>query len=182
MSDPAEEPEGIEGRYFRPARWREVFHGRRGRLTAGLLLLEALVALQVLMVTTILPAIRADLGGLRLYGWALSASSFAAFAAIPIAARAADRFGARKLLASMLSLVVGGMLVSALAPSMLIVTVGRFLQGAGAGALYAVSLATVAKTYPSRLRPRVLALLASMWIFPGPSPASSPSSPSLFRR
>ncbi len=133
----------------------------------GLLLLEALVAVQVLVVTTILPAIEQDLGGLRLYGWALSASSFAAFAAIPIASRAADRSGPRKLLALTLSVVVGGMAVSALAPSMLVVAVGRFIQGAGAGALYAVSLATVAKTYPSRLRPRVLALLASMWILPG---------------
>jgi len=35
------------------------------------------------------------------------------------------------------------------------------------GGLYVVSLATVAKTYPERIRPRVMALLASMWILPG---------------
>jgi len=35
------------------------------------------------------------------------------------------------------------------------------------GRLYVVSLATVAKTYPERIRTQVMALLASMWILPG---------------
>ena len=48
-----------------------------------------------------------------------------------------------------------------------ILLVGQFLQGAGGGGLYALSLGTVAKTYPDRLRPRVMALLATMWILPG---------------
>lgn len=77
----------------RPAPWREVFRGPHAGLTVGLLLLEALVAVQTLVVITILPAIRADLGGVQLYGWALGASSLAAFAAIPIAGAAADRYG-----------------------------------------------------------------------------------------
>jgi MFS family permease len=60
-----------------------------------------------------------------------------------------------------------GLLVAGLAPSMPVLIIGRLLQGAGAGALYSVSLGTIARTFPDRLRPRVLALLASMWILPG---------------
>lgn len=160
-------PEGwldIEPR--RPPPWREVFEGRRGRLTAGLLILEALFAIQALMVTTILPAIRAELGGLSLYGWVLAASSFGAFGAIPLGGRAVDRFGPRRPLAILLSISGAGLLVAALAPSMLVVAAGRFLQGVATGALYAVSLGTIATTYPDRLRPRVLALVASMWVLP----------------
>ena len=144
-----------------------MFAGKRGRLTAGLLILEALFAIEALMAITILPAIRADLGGLSLYGWALAAASFGAFGAIPLGGRAVDRFGPRRPLAVLLALFCGGLLLAALAPSMLIVAVGRFLQGIAGGGLYAVSLGAVAKTYPERLRPRVLALLASMWILPG---------------
>jgi MFS family permease len=44
---------------------------------------------------------------------------------------------------------------------------GRFLQGAGAGAQYAVGLGTVAKHYPEDHRARVLALLAAAWVVPG---------------
>ena len=50
---------------------------------------------------------------------------------------------------------------------MLVLVIARFVQGIGGGGLYVVSLATVAKTYPERIRPRVMALLASMWILPG---------------
>jgi predicted MFS family arabinose efflux permease len=156
---------GIERK--RPPSWREVFAGKRGRLTAGLLILEALYAIEALMVVTILPAIRADLGGLPLYGWVLAASSFGAFGAIPVGGRAADKFGPRRPLAVLLAMFGAGLAAAALAPSMLFVALGRFLQGMAAGGLYAVSLGAVAKTYPPRLRPRVLALLASMWILPG---------------
>jgi MFS family permease len=155
------------GREWRPPPWREVFQGRRGMLTMGLLLLEALVAVEALVVTTIMPAIRRDLGGLQFYGWAFSAFSLATFASIPIAGRATDRYGARRLLALMFVVYLLGLAISGLAPNMPVLVLGRFVQGCGAGAFYSVSLGTVAKSYPERIRPRVLALLASMWILPG---------------
>ena len=150
-----------------PARWREVFAGARGRLTAGLLLLEMLVAIQILIVATIMPAVRRDLGDVQLYGWTFSATGLGQFAAIPIAGRAFDRFGARRLLVVTLSIYTSGLLFAAAAPSMLALVFARLLQGIGGGSIYAVSLATVAKTYPSDIRARILALLAAMWIVPG---------------
>jgi len=152
---------------LQPPPWREVFHGRRGWLTAGLLLLEALVAIEALVVTTILPAVRHDLGGIQYYGWAFSASALATFATIPIAGRATDRYGPRGPLGLSFGVYIAGLVVSGVAPSMFILVVGRFVQGCAGGAFYSVSLGTVAKTYPEGLRPRVLALLASMWILPG---------------
>jgi MFS family permease len=150
-----------------PPRWREVFRGQRGRLTAGLLLLEALVAMHALVVATILPDVRRELGMVELYGLVFTAASLATLGAIPIAGRAVDRLGARRVLPPVLALFTIGLVVAASAPAMPVVLVGQFLAGAGGGGLYAMSLGTVAKTYPDRLRPRVLALLASMWILPG---------------
>ena len=150
-----------------PPPWRDVFRGRRGRLTSGLLLLEALVAIQLLVVATIMPDVSRDLGLVELYGLAFTAGSLASFAAIPIAGRAVDRFRPRNVLLPVLGLFAAGLVVSATAPTMPVVIAGQFLQGAGGGGLYAMSLGTVAKTYPDRLRPRVLALLATMWILPG---------------
>jgi MFS family permease len=150
-----------------PPRWREVLQGRRGRLTAGLLLLEALIAVESLVVATIMPDVRRELGQVQLYGLAFSASPLATFASIPIAGRAADRYGPARVLPFMLGVFALGLIVAGTALNMPMVILGRLLQGAGAGALYAVSLGTVAKTFPDRLRARVLALLASMWILPG---------------
>jgi MFS family permease len=144
-----------------------VFAGARGRLTTGLLLLEALVAIQILVVATVMPAVRRDLGDIQYYGWTFSASGLGQFAAIPIAGHAMDRWGARRLLAAALVLYSAGLLLAAFAPSMLVLVLARLIQGIGGGSLYAVSLGTVAKTYPEDIRPRVLALLAAMWILPG---------------
>ncbi|HEY1330630.1 MAG TPA: MFS transporter [Actinomycetota bacterium] len=150
-----------------PPRWREVFGGRLGRLTFGLFLLEVLGAVQILVVTTVMPAVVADLGGINLYGWAFSAASLATVMTIPLAGRATDRLGPVRPLAVMLGVFAVGTLVAGLAPSMPVLIIGRFLQGSGAGAQFAVSIATVAIAYPERLRPRVLALLAAAWVVPG---------------
>jgi MFS family permease len=148
-------------------RWREVFSGRLGRVAFGLFLLEALAAVQILVVTAVMPVITKELGGIRLYGWAFSASGLATVMAIPLTGQAVDRFGPRRPLALMLGVFGAGTLLAGLAPSMPVFVVGRFLQGAGAGAQYAVGLATVAKSYPETHRPRIMALLAAAWILPG---------------
>ena len=150
-----------------PPRWREVLSGRRGRLIAGLLLFEALVAIQALVIATILPDIRRDLGMTQLYGLAFTSSSLATLAAIPIVGRAVDRFGSRSILLPVLGLFSLGLVLAATAPAMPVLLIGQFVIGAGGGGLYALSLGTVAKTFPDRLRARVLALLATMWILPG---------------
>ncbi len=75
--------------------------------------------------------------------------------------------GPRPILGISIAFYVGGLVLAATAPTMFILVVARFVQGIGGGGLYTVSLGTVAKTYPPDIRPRVMALLASMWILPG---------------
>jgi MFS family permease len=149
-----------------PAQWREVFRGRDGRLVIGLLLFETLGAVHILIVATVMPAVLRDLGDLPLYGWAFAGSALAMIAAIPIVGTAMERFGTRSLIAATAALYALGLLGAAAAPSMLVLVVARFVQGAASGAAYALSLGTVAKTLPPAIRPRVLALLATSWLLP----------------
>jgi MFS family permease len=150
-----------------PPPWREVFVGARGRLTIGLLILEAIIAIEIMVVAAILPQVQRELEGLQLYGWIYTALTLASFGAVPIAGRMTDRVGPRPVLAVAIGFYVVGLVLAATAPTMLVLVVARFVQGIGGGGLYTVSLGTVAKTYPERIRPRVMALLASMWILPG---------------
>lgn len=144
-----------------------MFDGSLGRLALGLFLLEALAAVQILVVTTVMPAIVADLGGLHLYGWAFSAAGLATVITIPLTGQVVDRVGPLRPLAVMLGVFTTGTLVAGLAPNMPVLIVGRFLQGAGAGAQFAVGLGTIAKVFPEAHRPRIFALLAAAWILPG---------------
>jgi MFS family permease len=157
----------MSDQHTEPPRWREVFRGPRGRMVTGLLMLEALVAIYALVVTAIMPAVRDDLGRTDLYGFAFAVWGLATILTIPIAGHAADRFGPRRPLLIVLGVQICGLAVSGFAPSMQIVIAGLFLQGCAGGALYAVSLGTVAKTFPADVRARVMALLATMWILPG---------------
>src|SRR5262245_53153984 len=151
----------------KPPPWRAVFAGARGRLTVGLLLIEALVAIEIMVVAAILPAVEVDLHGLQLYGWNFTALTLASIGAVPIAGRLTDRFGPRPIFGTSIGFYVAGLIMAASAPTMLVLVIARFVQGIGGGGLYVVSLSTVAKTYPSDIRPRVMALLATMWILPG---------------
>jgi MFS family permease len=150
-----------------PAPWRDVFRGRDGRLVLGLFLFETLSAVHLLIVATVMPAVLADLGNLPLYGWATSASALAMIGTIPIVGALTDRLGTKPLILVTAALYLGGLTLSAAAPSMEVLVAGRFLQGAASGAAYALSLSAIAKTLPAAIRPRVLALLATTWLLPG---------------
>lgn len=147
--------------------WRELFVGGLARTTVGLLLMEGLVAVQVLVTVAVLPAVVADLGGVRLYGAALSASQVATVIVLPFTPSLVERW--RLLGAFYLSLgaFALGSVVVILAPEPWVFVLGLFVQGAGTGAQYALLLAVFTRRYALRLRPRMYAALAGAWAMPG---------------
>ena len=147
--------------------WRELFAGGLARTTLGLLLMEGLVAVQVLVTVAVLPAVVSDLGGVRLYGPALSASQVATVIVLPFTPRLVMRWGLRGAFYVSLGAFVAGSLVVITAPQAWVFVAGLVIQGAGAGAQYALLLAVFTRRYPLRLRPRMYAALAVAWAVPG---------------
>jgi MFS family permease len=139
---------------------------RRG-LTIGLVLTITLVAFEALAVITILPAIKDDLEGIRLYGWATSAFQLGVMVGIVVAGGQADRRGPVPPFLAGIALFAAGLVVGGLAPTMLVLVLGRALQGLGAGAVPAVAYAVIGRSYPEALRPRVFAVLSTAWVVPG---------------
>ena len=67
---------------------------RRGRgLAAALVCLVTVVAFETMSVATIMPEVRADIGGLSLYGWAFSGLALGEVIGIVVAGSWADREG-----------------------------------------------------------------------------------------
>lgn len=147
--------------------WRELFAGGLARTTVGLLLMESLVAVQVLVTVAVLPAVVSDLGGVRLFGAALSASQVATVVVLPFTPRLVARWGLLGAFYASLAAFVTGSLVVISAPSSWLFVSGLVIQGAGSGAQYALLLAVFTRSYPLHLRPRMYAALAVAWAIPG---------------
>jgi MFS family permease len=161
----AAEPDAIQQSSDRPpsSLWTPEWR----RLTIGLVVLVTLAASEALAVATVLPLVAHDLHGLALYGWVTSAFFLGALVGLVVAGDEVDRRGPAMPYAVALVLFAAGLLVAGLAPSMAVVVAGRLLQGLGAGAIPAIAYASIGRTIPESLRPRVFAWLSTAWVLPG---------------
>jgi MFS family permease len=139
----------------------------RRRLTLGLVLTITLVAFETLAISTVMPVVADDLGGLSLYGWVFSGFFLGNLLGIVTAGQSADARGTAFPFAVGLGLFAAGLLVGGLAPSMGVLVAARVVQGVGAGAIPAVAYASVGRAYPAAIRPRVFAVFSSAWVIPG---------------
>jgi MFS family permease len=146
--------------------WSGLFAGSRGRLLIGLMVAEVATALQILVVVAILPLITRDLGGTSWYGLAAGVTTLATLGTIPLAGSYADRFGVPKVLGAAFGLLIIGVIISGTAPNMLVLVLGRLLQGLGAGAQVVVSLTGVTRIFQPEYRPRLLLLTSVCWVLP----------------
>ena len=144
-----------------------LWDSERRALTLGLVATMTLIAFEGLAVATIMPAVGADLGGIRLYGWAFSAFFLTSLISTVLAGRAADRRGVGAPFAIGVGLFTAGLVIAAVAPSMLVLVLGRAVQGLGTGAVSAASVTAIAREYPDDLRPRMFAVMSTAWVVPG---------------
>lgn len=139
----------------------------RRLLTIALVGLVTAVAFEGMAVPTILPATVDELGQLELYGWAFSAFWLTNIVGITLSGGDADRHGPGRSFAVGLLLFGGGLVISGLASSMVVVIVGRAVQGLGSGAIGAVVYLVIARAYAPAGMARMIALLSSAWVVPG---------------
>jgi len=138
----------------------------RRLLLVGIVSLVTVVAVESMAITTVMPLVERDLGDLWLYGWAFSAFFLGDLVGIVVGGRSADRIHpVGPLLVGLLVFAVG-LVVGGLAPSMLVLVVGRFLQGIGAGVVPAVAYVCVARGFAVEERPRIFAIMSTAWVLP----------------
>lgn len=143
--------------------WQRPLRG----LTLGIVLVVVAGAFEQLAVATVMPEAVRDLSGMHLYGWAFSGFTLTNLIGISVGGSEGARLGAVRLLLLGTLLFCTGLLTAALAPAMIVVVLGRLLQGFGAGLLWTVAYAAIPRAYPLELRPRMLATLSTAWVLPG---------------
>jgi MFS family permease len=139
----------------------------RRALTLGLVLTITLVGFEALAISTVMPIVARELGGLELYGWVFSAFFLGSLIGIVVVGGAIDRGGLAVPFAAGLGLFAIGLLAGGLAPSMPILVAARFVQGLGAGTIQPIAYVAIGRTLPERLRPRMFATLSTAWVLPG---------------
>jgi MFS family permease len=140
---------------------------RHRRLTTGLVLSVTLVAFETLAISTVMPIVVRDLGGIELYGWVFSAFFLSSLVGIVVLGGLVDRMGPAIPFAIGMTFFAAGLALGGLAPSMEVLVAARLLQGFGGGAIAPTSYAAIGRTLPEPLRPGMFAVLATAWVVPG---------------
>jgi EmrB/QacA subfamily drug resistance transporter len=121
---------------------------------AGLLLAMLLASLDQTIVTTALPIIVRDLGGLDQLAWVVTAYLLAATVSMPLWGRASDLYGRKALFEATIMVFLLGSVLSGAASSLGELIAFRALQGLGAGGLMTLAMAIVADIIAPRERGR----------------------------
>jgi EmrB/QacA subfamily drug resistance transporter len=121
-----------------------------GALALGLLL----AALDQTIVSTALPTIVSELGGIDHLSWVVTAYLLASTAATPLWGKLGDMYGRKRLFQTVIVIFLIGSALCGVAQSMGELIAFRALQGLGGGGLIVLSMAIVGDIVPPRARGR----------------------------
>ncbi|HLU15052.1 MAG TPA: MFS transporter [Burkholderiaceae bacterium] len=143
--------------------WSELLSGRNGLRSLALAGGVALHAVNMYVVTTILPSVVADIGGLEYYAWNLTLFVAASILGSALSPKIIDSWGVRTGFLVAIAVFSAGTTGCALAPSMPWMLLARTVQGLGGGMLLGLSYASVRLVFEERLWPLAMVLVSSMW-------------------
>jgi EmrB/QacA subfamily drug resistance transporter len=127
----------------------------RVRLVFGALMLVLLLAsLDQTIVSTALPTIVGDLGGLTHLSWVVTGYLLSATMVGPLYGKLGDQYGRKLLLQGAIVIFLGGSALCGLSQNMTELITFRAIQGLGGGGLMVLTLAVVGDLFPPRERGR----------------------------
>jgi EmrB/QacA subfamily drug resistance transporter len=129
----------------------------------GLMTGMFLAALDQSIVSTALPRITSELGGLDKLSWVVTAYMLAATASTPLWGKISDLYGRRLLFQVAIVTFVIGSLLSGFSQNIEQLIAFRAVQGLGGGGLIALALATIGDVIPPRERGRYQGYFAAVF-------------------
>ncbi|AQU71205.1 MDR family MFS transporter [Streptomyces niveus] len=130
-----------------------------GALLLGLLL----AALDQTIVSTALPTIASDLGGLDHLSWVVTAYLLASTAATPLWGKLGDQYGRKRLFQTAIVIFLIGSALCGISQSMAELIIFRALQGLGGGGLIVLSMAIVGDIVSPRERGKYQGLFGAVF-------------------
>ena len=125
------------------------------RLIFGALLLVLLLAsLDQTIVSTALPTIVGDLGGISKLSWVVTAYLLASTVAGPLYGKIGDLYGRKLVLQAAIVIFLAGSALCGISQNMTELIVFRAIQGLGGGGLFVITIAVIGDIIPPRDRGR----------------------------
>src|SRR5215207_5448275 len=141
----------------------ELSHRQLLVIFSALMLGMFLAALDQTIVSTALPTIVGDLGGLNHLSWVVTAYLLATTASTPLYGKLGDMYGRKPVFLAAILIFLAGSMLSGLSESMTELIGFRALQGMGAGGLMVGAQAIIADIAPPRERGRYMGLIGSVF-------------------
>jgi MFS family permease len=138
--------------------------GRAHGLTAlALTGAVAMHAINVHIVTTVLPSVVQEIGGLPWYAWSTTLFVVGSIIGAALSVKLLASSTARTAMLGALLVFALGTLLCATAANMPVMLLGRTVQGLGGGTVGALSYTLIRMVFPPHLWPRAIALVSGMW-------------------
>ncbi len=132
-------------------------------MTLGVMLGIFLAGIDGTVVSTVMPTVVADLGGLRLYSWVFAAYMLFAAISMPLFGRLSDIYGRKRLFYVGVAAFVLGSALAGLSRTMPQLIAFRAVQGVGAGAMFAIPYTILGVIYPPEQRGRAIGYGSAVW-------------------
>jgi EmrB/QacA subfamily drug resistance transporter len=133
----------------------------------SLLLTMFLAALDQTIVATALPTIGRQFGDVTNLSWVITAYLLASTAVAPVFGTLSDIYGRRATIIVALALFMAGSVMCALAPNMLVLILGRGLQGLGGGGILPIVQTVISDVVTPRERGQYQAYFSGVWVAAG---------------
>ncbi|EDT40257.1 MDR family MFS transporter [Burkholderia ambifaria] len=134
-----------------------------GLLIAALLLVMLLSALDQTIVSTALPTIVGELGGLDQLSWVVTAYLLSSTVVLPLYGKLGDLYGRKIVLQAAIVLFLAGSALCGIAQDMTQLIVLRALQGLGGGGLMVVTMAAIGDLVPPDRRARYQGMFGGVY-------------------
>lgn len=122
-----------------------------------------MAAMEVTVVSTAMPTVVGELGGVDLYAWVFAAYVLASTVGMPVYGKLADLYGRRPVILAGIGMFLAGSIACGLTPTMHYLIAFRALQGLGAGAMQSMALTIVGDIFTLHERARMQGVMGAVW-------------------
>ena len=130
---------------------------------AAVMAANFMIAIEATIVSTAMPQIVGQLGGLPLYSWVFSAFLLTQTATTVVFGKLSDLVGRKRVMLVGIAAFLFGSILCGFAWSMPSLIVFRLVQGIGAGAVQPTAMTIVGDLYAAHERAKIQGWLASVW-------------------